>query len=135
MEYVLWFWKVESIAPRQHLATYFAVLVVESLLQAIKNHAIGPLNLAIGSWVRNQIGYDSVGEVELMQDIADEVDYPIRCELGNRLVFNPLCKLVDCYQHMSETSWRCYQWSNHIKAPASRWPRWWDGDKILSWDM
>jgi hypothetical protein len=39
-----------------------------------------------------------------MQDIADEADCSTRCELGNRLVFNSLCKLIDGYQHMSETS-------------------------------
>jgi hypothetical protein len=34
-------------------ATFFVVLVIESLLQTIKDHAIRPLNLTIRSWVRN----------------------------------------------------------------------------------
>jgi hypothetical protein len=54
--------------------------------------------------ISTQIGDDSVRKAEPMQDIVDEVNYSVRCELGNQLVFNPLCKLIDGYQHLSETS-------------------------------
>jgi hypothetical protein len=33
------------------LATIFVVIVVESFLQAIKNQAVGALNLTVGPWV------------------------------------------------------------------------------------
>jgi hypothetical protein len=85
--------------------------------------------------IRTQISDDSVGKAESMQDIADEGECSIKCELRNRLVFNSLCKLAAGYQHMSETSWCCCQWPDHIKAPASKQPRWSDGDKIMSRDM
>jgi hypothetical protein len=44
-----------------------------------------------------KVGDDDVGEAKSMQDITDEVDCSIRCELGDRLVLNPLYKLVDGY--------------------------------------
>jgi hypothetical protein len=70
-----------------------------------------------------------------MQDIADEVGCSIRCVLGDLLVFNPLCKLVNGYQHISKASWRYCQRPYHIKAPACEQPGWWYGNEIMSWDM
>jgi hypothetical protein len=34
------------------LATFFTVLIIESLVQLVKNHAVGPLDLAVCSLVR-----------------------------------------------------------------------------------
>jgi hypothetical protein len=34
-----------------HFPPFFAILIIESFLQSIKNQAIGVLNLAIGPWV------------------------------------------------------------------------------------
>jgi hypothetical protein len=56
-------------------------------------------------------------------------------ELGYRLLLDPLGKLVDWYQYVGETTWRCCKWPNHIKAPTSKRPGWRYGDKIVSWDM
>jgi hypothetical protein len=70
-----------------------------------------------------------------MQDIRDEINNLIWCELGYRLVLDPLGKLVDSHQHMGEAAWRLCEGSNHIKAPASKQPGWWYGDETVSWDV
>jgi hypothetical protein len=54
--------------------------------------------------IGSQIQDDSVGEAESMQDIIDETEYSICKELCNRLVLDPLCKIVNSHQQMSETS-------------------------------
>jgi hypothetical protein len=38
-----------------------------------------------------------------MQDVVEEVDCTIKRELGDWLVLNLFCKLVDGHQHMCET--------------------------------
>jgi hypothetical protein len=70
-----------------------------------------------------------------MQDVGDEINASVWCEFGYRLVLDPLCKLVDCYQYVGETTWRRCKWSNHIKAPTDKRPGWQYGDKIVGWDM
>jgi hypothetical protein len=49
-----------------------------------------------------------------MQDIRDEINNSIWCELGYQLVFDPLGKLVDSHQYMGETAWRHCEGPNHI---------------------
>jgi hypothetical protein len=70
-----------------------------------------------------------------MQDIEDEINDSIWCELGYRFVLNPLGKLVDGQQYMGEIAWRRCEGSNHIEAPASKWPGWQYGDETVSWDV
>jgi hypothetical protein len=70
-----------------------------------------------------------------MQDIGDKINNSIWCELGYRLVFDPLGKLVDGHQYMGETAWRHCEGPNHIEAPASERPGWRYGDKTVSWDV
>jgi hypothetical protein len=70
-----------------------------------------------------------------VQDIRDEINSPIWCELGYRLVLDPLGELVDSYQHMGETAWRHCEGPNHIKAPASKGPGWRYGDEAVGWNM
>jgi hypothetical protein len=70
-----------------------------------------------------------------MQDVGDEINDYVRHELGYQLVFDPLGKLVVCYQYVGETTWRCCEWPNHIKAPIGKRPGWRYGDKIVGWDM
>jgi hypothetical protein len=70
-----------------------------------------------------------------MQDIGDEINNSIWCELGYRLVLDPLGKLVDSHQYMGETAWRRCEGPNHIKAPASKWSGWRYGDETVSWDV
>jgi hypothetical protein len=67
-----------------------------------------------------------------MQDIGDEINNSIWCELGYRLVLDPLGKLVDSHQYMGETTWRCCGGPNHIKAPARERLGWQYGDEIIS---
>jgi hypothetical protein len=54
--------------------------------------------------IRSQICDDSVGEAKAVHDVINEADYSIREDLCNRLVLDPLCKLVDGHQHMGKTS-------------------------------
>jgi hypothetical protein len=70
-----------------------------------------------------------------MQDVGDEINNSIWRELGYRLVLDPLGKLVDWYQYVSETTWCHCKWSTHIKAQTGKWPGWRYGDKIVGWDM
>jgi hypothetical protein len=70
-----------------------------------------------------------------MQDIGDEINNSIWCELGYRLVLDPLGKLVDSHQYMGETTWCHCEGPNHIKAPASKQPGWRYGDETVSWDV
>jgi hypothetical protein len=70
-----------------------------------------------------------------MQDVGDEINDSIWRELGYRLVLDPHGKLVDSHQYMGETTWRRCKGPNHIKAPTSKRPGWWYGDKIVSWDV
>jgi hypothetical protein len=49
-----------------------------------------------------------------MQDIRDEINNSIWCELGYQLVLDPLGKLIDSHQYMSETAWRRCEGPNHI---------------------
>jgi hypothetical protein len=62
-----------------------------------------------------------------MQDIRDEINNSVWCELGYQLVLDPLGKLVDSYQHMGEAAWRRCEGPNHIKDLASKMPGWWYG--------
>jgi hypothetical protein len=70
-----------------------------------------------------------------MQDVEYEINDSIWRELGYRLVLDPLGKLVDSHQYMSETTWCRCKGLNHIKAPTRKWLRWRYGDKIVSWDV
>jgi hypothetical protein len=60
MVFVLWLWTVESGAPRRYvaimypLASFLAVFIIKSFLEAINYHDIRPLDLTIGPWVRNR---------------------------------------------------------------------------------
>ena len=46
-----------------------------------------------------------VRKSEPVQDVANEVDCFFYQDLSDWLVLDPLGKLVDCYQHMIESSW------------------------------
>jgi hypothetical protein len=71
----------------------------------------------------------------MVQDIRDENNNPIWCELGYWLVLDPLGKLVDSHQHMGETARRCCEGPNHVKTPTSKGPEWRYGDEIVGWNM
>jgi hypothetical protein len=70
-----------------------------------------------------------------MQDIGDEINNLIWCELGYQLVLDPLGKLIDSHQYMGETAWHCCEGPNHIKAPTSKRLGWRYGDETASQDM
>jgi hypothetical protein len=52
---------------------------------------------------RSQIWDYSVGDAKAVHDVANKADYSIRGDLCNRLVLDPLYKLVDGHQHMGKT--------------------------------
>jgi hypothetical protein len=70
-----------------------------------------------------------------MQDIGDEINNSIWCELGYWLVLDLLGKLVDSHQYMGETAWRRCDGPNHIKAPTGKRPGWQYGDETARRDM
>jgi hypothetical protein len=51
--------------------------------------------------IRTQVSDDSVWEAEPMQDFTKEVDCSMRSKLGDWLVLDPLCELVDGYHLLS----------------------------------
>jgi hypothetical protein len=131
-----------------------AVFIVESLLEAIDYQAVCPFDLSIGPWVcdqdildldtcilaefpelvgreiGSQVYDDGIRKAEAVQDIRDEVNNPIWCELGYRFVLNPLGKLVDSHQNMGETAWRRCEGPNHVEAPTSKGPGWWYDEAV-----
>jgi hypothetical protein len=60
--------------------------------------------MVFGKPKRCKISDDGIREAEAMQDIGDEINNSIRCELGYRLVLGPLRKLVNSHQYMGETA-------------------------------
>jgi hypothetical protein len=58
------------------------------------------MRVKIGSYVHD----DSFGEAELVQDVANEANHSICRGLCNWLVLNPLCEVVEGYQHVSKTT-------------------------------
>jgi hypothetical protein len=140
-------------------APLLAIFIIESLLEAVDDQTVRPFDLSIGPWVRNrdilnldacilaeflelvglevgsQICDDGIGEAEAVQDIRDEVNNPIWCELGYRLVLNPLGKLVDSHQNVGETAWRHCEGPNHVEAPTSEGPGWRYGDEAVGRNM
>jgi hypothetical protein len=70
-----------------------------------------------------------------MQDIGDEINNSIWCELSYWLVLDPHGKLVDSHQHMGEAAWRRCEGLNYIKAPASKKLGWRYGDETVSWNV
>jgi hypothetical protein len=137
------------------LSSFLAIFIIESFLEAINYHAVRPLDLTISPWmcnrdifdldariftklpklvgceIRTQVYDDGIWEAEAMQDIRDEIDNSIWCELGYQLVFVLLGELVDGHQYMGETVWHRCEGPNHIKAPASERPGWRYGDETV----
>jgi hypothetical protein len=70
-----------------------------------------------------------------MQDVGDEVNHPVRSELGDWFELDPFGELVDSHQNMSKTSWRCYEGPNHVEAPASERPGRRYSDESVGRDM
>jgi hypothetical protein len=140
-------------------APLLAVFIVESLLEAIDYQTVRPFDLSIGPWLCNrdifnldacilaeflelvgheigpQVCDDGIGEAETVQDIRDEVNNPIWCELGYRLVLNPLGKLVDSHQNMGEPAWRRCEGPDHVEAPTSKGLGWRYGDEAMGRNM
>jgi hypothetical protein len=70
-----------------------------------------------------------------MQNVGDEINESVWCELGYQLVLDPLGKLVDCHQYVGRTAWHHCKWPKHIKAPVGERPGWRYGNKIVGWDV
>jgi hypothetical protein len=89
----------------------------------------------VGHEIGSKVCNDGIGEAKTVQDIRDEVDNPIWCELGYQLLLNPLGKLVDSHQNMDETAWHRCEGPNHVEAPTSKRPGWRYSDEAMGWNM
>jgi hypothetical protein len=140
-------------------APLLTIFIVKSLLEAVDYQTVRPFDLSIGPWVcdrdifnldacilvefpeligheiGSQVCDDGIGEAKAVQDIRDEVNNPIWCELGYRLVLNPLGKLIDSHQNMGETAWCRCDGPNHVEAPTSEGLGWWYGDEAVGRNM
>jgi hypothetical protein len=100
------------------LSAFLSIFIIESFLEALDYHAVRPLDLIVGSWVcngdvfdfdaciltelpkvvscevRSQVRDDGVREAEAMQNVGDEINDPVWCELGYRLILDPFGRLV-----------------------------------------
>jgi hypothetical protein len=54
----------------------------------------------VGREILTQVCDDGIREAEAVQDIGDEINNSIWCELGYQLVLDPLGKLVDSHQYI-----------------------------------
>jgi hypothetical protein len=89
----------------------------------------------VGCEISSQVCDDGIWEAEPMQDIRDEINNSIWCELGYRLVLDPLGKLVDSHQHMGETPQHYCEGPNHVKAPTGKGLGWRYDDEAVGWNM
>jgi hypothetical protein len=76
-----------------------------------------------------------LGKPKPMQDVGDEVNHPVRSELGDWFELDPFGELVDSHQNVSKTSWRRCEGPDHVEAPASERPGWWYSDESVGRDM
>ena len=110
----------------------------ESRLQPLKNKSIRPLCLPVCLGVRHRCKIHSdtlacaktfepvrvkvcaiVGDYAVWNpvsgdDVSDKFDGRKGVKLLDGLCFNPLGKLVDCYQQMGESCLACSEWSDYI---------------------
>ena len=93
-------------------------------LEALENHTIGALDLAVGSRVGNRgpihtdvmlvaevqellagelraiVGYDDVRDPKAVYDVSEERDHLLRLDAGDRSGLDPFGELVDGHQQV-----------------------------------
>ena len=114
------------------------IFLIQSLFEGIKDHAVRPFDLAVGSRMSNEdifdgdatvfaevpkvmaskcsseVGDDAVGGTKSMDDIFEELDCFLCSSRDERFIFNPLGELVDGDIHIPETTWRWLERPNHV---------------------
>lgn len=115
-------------------------------LDALKNLAIGALNLAITHRMRYRsitdlnskvfteifenstselsaiIGDNTIRYAKSMHYVDEKIMGSVGCNCNHWPGFNPLGKLVYRQKEMSKTTWRLFERANHIQFPNSKGP-------------
>ena len=110
-------------------------------LESLEDHAIGPLDLTIGTRVpdRGPINPDAVSVIEVQEllpgevcsvvdddavwntkpidDVEEELDRLFRVDIGDGLRLYPLGEFVHRYEQVSEAAWGLFMGSDHVEAP------------------
>jgi len=84
---------------------------------------------------RTQIYDDSIGHLEVVHNVLDELDCfgcTIFCEW---FVFNPLSELVNCYKDVLKTALCFLERSHLIQPPAGERLSGWNADEVVGWHM
>ena len=79
----------------------------------------------------SEVDDDAVRETESVYDIFKELDCFLCSSQDERFILDPLGELVDGDVHMSETTWRRLERTDHVQSPACERPRSWDGLQFL----
>ena len=93
--------------------------LIQSLFEGIKDHAVRPFDLAVGSWMGNRdifdgdavvfvevpkvmasecsskVGDYAVRETESVDDVFEELDYFLCSSRDERFILNPLGELIN----------------------------------------
>ena len=104
--------------------------LIQSLFEGIKDHAVRPFDLAVGSRMGNgdifdgdasvfaevpkvmaskcssEVGDDAVRETKSVDDIFEELDCFLYSGRDERFILDPLGELVDGDIYVSEATWR-----------------------------
>jgi hypothetical protein len=63
-----------------------------------------------------------------MYEFIQEVEYSVILGACDRLDLDPLGELVDAHQYPVESTWRGWEWPNHVEPPVGERPGWRYGD-------
>ena len=80
------------------------------------------IRVEVLSVVHDDIVWHTISEYQL----SDETHGSTCFKVFNRLGFDPLGKLVECYQHVGKSAPAGPQRSNHVQSPNSKRPDKWD---------
>ena len=133
----------------------FFFFLILPLFEGIKDHAIRPFDLAVGSWMSNGDVFDGdamvfaevpkvmaskcssegsddvVRETKSVDDIFEELDCLFCSSRDERFILNPLGELINGNIYVLEATWRWLERPNHIQSLACKGPRSWDGLQLL----
>jgi hypothetical protein len=55
-----------------------------------------------------------------MHEFIQEVEYSVSLGACDRLDLDPLGELVDSHQYSVKTTWRSWQWPNHVEPQQAK---------------
>ena len=76
------------------------------------------------------VGDDAMRIAVAVDELADEIDCCLAVALLDRFCFDPLCKLVDCDQHMRVAAGGVDELAHHVESPDREGSG--DGDSLES---